>query len=177
VDNQNILISLFAIVAASFSMVMLLSKQALTCALGLLGVLLCTAGIYGLIGEHFIAAVQLVVYAGAIMVLFIFSIMLLNLKHEVYSTNMKKPLFFVAMITGGLLFGVLSTVICDYFSQDIGGMQHGNFGREVIASLGGNSNVLSHALFSQYYMSFEVISLALIIGLIGAVTLAKRKFE
>jgi len=177
VDNQNILISLFCIAATFFSLVMLFSKQALTCALGLLGVLICTAGIYGLIGEHFIAAVQLVVYAGAIMVLFIFSIMLLNLKHEVYSSNVKKPLFIGAIIAGGLLFGFLSTVIVDYFGQSLGGMQQGIFTREYIFNLGGNSKVLAHALFTQYYMSFEVISLALLVGLIGAVTLAKRKFE
>lgn len=176
-DSQNIFISLFAGLAAFFAIVMLFSKQALTCALALLAVIICTAGIYGLIGEHFIAAVQLVVYAGAIMVLFIFSIMLLNLKHEVYSSNMKKPLFVGAILAGGLLFGFLSTVISDYFTRDVGGMQQGTFTREAILEMGGNSNVLSHALFSQHYMSFEVISLALLVGLIGAVTLAKRKFE
>lgn len=53
----------------------------------------------------------------------------------------------------------------------------GQFTPEVIKELGGVSKVLSHSLFTQFYVSFEVISLALLVAVVGAVVLAKRKFD
>ena len=81
-DNLQIIVLILSFITITLSILMLVAKNPVTSALSLLGILLCTAGIYGLMSEHFIATIQLVVYAGAIMVLFIFSIMLLNLKNE-----------------------------------------------------------------------------------------------
>ena len=67
-------IIILCVISAVLAVTMLFTKSPITSALCLLGVLIMTAAIYGLIGEHMIATLQLVVYAGAIMVLFIFSI-------------------------------------------------------------------------------------------------------
>jgi NADH:ubiquinone oxidoreductase subunit 6 (subunit J) len=65
----------------------------------------------------------------------------------------------------------------DYFLNQAGAKKMGVFTPEAIQQLGGNSKVLSHALFSQFYVSFEVISLALLVAVVGAVVLAKRKID
>lgn len=176
-DNLNYILTALMVVTAFFAVVMLFSKQAISCAMGLLGVLLGTAGIYGLIGEHFIATIQLVVYAGAIMILFIFSIMLLNIKHDSFDLRWKKPIFGIGIFTGLAVFYMLYLQINQFFAQNSSQLPKGPFTREAVAGMGGNSEVLAHALFTQHFVSFEAISLALLVALVGAVVLAKRKFD
>lgn len=174
---MSIAIIILCAISAILALTMLFAKSPITSALCLLGVLIMTAGIYGLIGEHMIATLQLVVYAGAIMVLFIFSIMLLNLNNT-ESDYKKKPVVFAVALTLGLaVFGFLMYALNEHFSQHSSDKKLGAFSPEVVEQLGGNANVLSHALFSQYYVSFEVISLALLVAVVGAVVLAKRRID
>ncbi len=164
-------------ICAVLALAMLFARNPVTSAMCLLGVLLMTAGIYGLIGEHLIATIQLVVYAGAIMVLFIFSIMLLNLNHE-DTDYQKHPAVFYGAISVGLgVFGFIMYALNEHFMNHRTDYAAGRFDPETVRNLGGNSKVLAHALFSQFYVSFEVISLALLIAIVGAVVLAKRKFD
>jgi NADH-quinone oxidoreductase subunit J len=170
-------IVILASISAILAVMMLVAKNAVTSALALLGILIMTAGIYGLIGEHLVATIQLVVYAGAIMVLFVFSIMLLNL-NKVEPAFGLKPMVFVGVTAVGLLIGgVLMKALYSHFAIHHANRVMGNFSQANIKALGGNSKVLSFALFSQFYISFEVISLALLTALVGAVVLAKRKFD
>lgn len=165
-----------AAISAILAITMLFAKNPITSALCLLGVLLMTAGIYGMIGEHLVATIQLVVYAGAIMVLFIFSIMLLNLNNTETDYKEKPVLFAAALALGALVFvGIGAALMNHYRAGEI--VTKGRFSPETIQSLGGISKVLSHSLFTQFYVSFEVISLALLVAVVGAVVLAKRKFD
>jgi NADH-quinone oxidoreductase subunit J len=166
-----------SIICCVLAVMMLFAKNPITTALCLLGVLLMSAGIYGLIGEHLIATVQLVVYAGAIMVLFIFSIMLLNMSKDEKEFSDKPGLFFGGIVLGFIIFGLITFALNHHFIVYHPKRVMGPFSQEVIAQLGGNSKVLAHALFSQFYVSFEVISLALLVAIVGAVVLAKRKFD
>lgn len=175
--NISYIYLFFAIVSAVLAVTMLFTRSALTCALSLLGILICTAGIFGMMGEHFIAAIQLVVYAGAIMILIIFSIMLLNIKKEKGDFNLKSfsfpaGLLMVAVI---LLAGIWA-LYGHYQSPDLL-IAKGSFDRETVKALGGNTSVLAHSLFTQYYIPFEAMSLALLVALAGAVVLAKRKID
>ncbi len=165
-----------ALVSVILAITMLFAKNPITSALCLLGILVMTAGMYGLIGEHLVATIQLVVYAGAIMVLFIFSIMLLNLNNEETDYKDKPALFAVALALGAAAFGGIGYAVWTHF-QAGQVVSPGGFTPHLVKELGGNSKVLSHALFSQFYVSFEVISLALLIAVVGAVVLAKRKFD
>ncbi|MBI2522579.1 MAG: NADH-quinone oxidoreductase subunit J [Bdellovibrio sp.] len=176
-DFINSVVTVFGIFAAICGLVLLFAKEPLSCALGLLGVLIFTAGIYAIIGEHFIATIQLVVYAGAIMVLFIFSIMLFNVKHDRESFNWKSPLFLFTSVVTAAVFVLLGRTILQYFDTPVIESQKGIFTREMVTDLGGNSQVLAHSLFTQHFVSFEAISLALLIALVGAVVLAKRKLN
>lgn len=156
---------------------MLVAKNPITSALCLLGILIGTAGIYGLIGEHFVATIQLVVYAGAIMVLFIFSIMLLNLSKREADLKSKPAVLAGAALLGLGVFGAIAFALNEHFANHRNDIVPGKYTGEYIQQLGGNSKVLAHALYSQFYISFEVISLALLVAVVGAVVLAKRKFD
>jgi len=169
-------IIILCIISAILALVMLLARNPVTSAISLLGILIMTAGIYGLIGEHMIATIQLVVYAGAIMVLFIFSIMLLNLGEEKQDFRERPMMFMTGIALGMGFFAFLALSIYKHLTSPLQAVV-GQFDPETIKTLGGNSKVLSHALFSQFFVSFEVISLALLIAIVGAVVLAKRKFD
>lgn len=170
-------IVILSLIASVLAVTMLLARSPITSALCLLGVLIMSAGIYGLIGEHMVATIQLVVYAGAIMVLFIFSIMLLNLNNEETDFKSKPLLLGGATVVGLLVFGFIAFGLNEHFQNHYANRTMGTFSPETIQGLGGNAKVLSHALFSQFYVSFEVISLALLVAIVGAVVLAKRKFD
>ena len=174
---MSIVIIILAVIAAVLAVTMIFAKSPITSALCLLGVLLMTAGIYALIGEHLIATIQLVVYAGAIMVLFIFSIMLLNLNDSETDYKARPAVLAGALALGGAVFGFLVFAFNEHFLNHRFDVKPGQFTPEVINNLGGNSKVLAHSLFTQHYVSFEVISLALLVAVVGAVVLAKRKFD
>ncbi|HXH30430.1 MAG TPA: NADH-quinone oxidoreductase subunit J [Bacteriovoracaceae bacterium] len=174
---MSVAIVILCVLSAMLAITMLFARNPVTSAMCLLGVLIMTAGIYGLIGEHLVATIQLVVYAGAIMVLFVFSIMLLNLNNE-DTDYLKHPgVFYSAILLGLVVFGFLMYGLNEHFMNHRMDYQHGQFTPDLIRELGGNSKVLAHALFSKFYVSFEVISLALLIAVVGAVVLAKRKFD
>lgn len=170
-------ILILSVICAMLALMMLFARNAITSALCLLGILLMTAGIYGLIGEHLIATIQLVVYAGAIMVLFIFSIMLLNLSQGENDLGKDKFILFGTIALGMAIFALIAKALVEHFSFHRANVPQGQFTSEVISQLGGNTKTLAHALFSQFYISFEVISLALLVAVVGAVVLAKRKFD
>jgi len=167
--NINIFLYFLATVTALLSLMALFAKNTLNAAFSLLGVLIGTAGIYALLNEHFMAAIQLVVYAGAIMVLFIFSIMLLRLTHEKHDIKFRSKAFALSCVAALTTFAVIGNSLCLYFKSGV-----------VIAPATaalGNTRKISELLFSSYYIPFEVISITLIIGVVAAVVLAKRHIE
>ncbi len=176
-DNLKFAFMGLGVVASVLAVMMLVAKNPISAALSLLGIMLCTAGIYGLLQEHFIASIQLVVYAGAIMVMFIFSIMLLNLKKEQRDFKFGSLFFISTYVIGVVIFIAIVHQLIAHFFYHMPSMQHGQFTSDEVIRLGGNTKVLAHALFSRFYLSFEIISLALLVAIIGAVVLAKRKFD
>lgn len=174
---MSIALIILAVISVILAVCMLFAKNPITTALCLLGILIMSAGMYALIGEHMVATIQLVVYAGAIMVLFIFSIMLLNLSESEKDLKTKPAVFAGACAVGLAVFGFFAFALKEHFSKHTQDHAVGGFTPEVIQQLGGNSKVLSHSLFSQFYVSFEIISLALLVAIVGAVVLAKRKFD
>ncbi len=174
---MNIVLIILSVLSALLAVNMLVAKNPITSALSLLGILVMSAGIYGLIGEHMVATIQLVVYAGAIMVLFIFCIMLLNLSEADKTVKTKPSVIIAAGALGVAIFGFLAYAINEHFTKHTQEYAVGSFTPEAIDQMGGNAKVLSHSLFSQFYVSFEVISLALLVAVVAAVVLAKRKFD
>ena len=140
-------------------------------AISLIGMMLGLAGIFVLQQAHFIAIVQIIIYAGAIMVLFMFVIMLLNLKQgetEGWASRDKNlPL---SVLTGFLAVGILYKITMVLFSVDM----------DTPASLPdsfGTVAVIGETLFTDFVLPFEVASILLLLAMVGAVVLAKSKLD
>ena len=140
-------------------------------AISLIGMMLGLAGIFVLQQAHFIAIVQIIIYAGAIMVLFMFVIMLLNLKqgeNEDWASRDKNlPL---SILTGFLAVGILYKITMVLFSVDM----------DTPASLPdsfGTVAVIGETLFTDFVLPFEVASILLLLAMVGAVVLAKSKLD
>jgi len=141
-------------------------RNPVVCALALAFNLVSIAGFYMLLNAQFMALLQIIVYAGAIMVLILFVIMLLNLPEEARRPG-------TGMIQGGLGFALavaFAAMVGWMITREAG---EGGFAR---TSEGfGTVKALGLELFSTYFYAFEAISLLLVVAMIGAVLLAKRR--
>ncbi|MBF0298374.1 MAG: NADH-quinone oxidoreductase subunit J [Oligoflexia bacterium] len=185
-NTSTSIITALCILTVIFALLMLFAKTAINSALGLLAVLLCSAAIYAVIGEHFVATIQILVYAGAIMVLFIFSIMLLNLTEEEKEQEKKQEKKFFTPHLIVLLIGPLAAMFAfilvafslEYFSPYVSRYSYkGVYTKEHIMQIGGNTFAMAQELFATHYILFELISIFLLIAMIAAVVLAKRKID
>jgi NADH-quinone oxidoreductase subunit J len=159
-------IALFLILAAvtvAGAVSLILQRHPIHSALSLIVVMVALAGLYLLQGAEFVAAVQIIVYAGAIMVLFIFVIMLLNAGEEERS-NVSRMARFV-----GVPLGIVFLVEVAYW---IGrATSHlGSAPQEVVST-----RDLSTLLFREYVFPFELTSFLILIALLGALVLARRE--
>jgi NADH-quinone oxidoreductase subunit J len=134
--------------------------------------MLCLAGVFILQQAHFIAILQIIIYAGAIMVLFMFVIMLLNLKgkgeDDKWQSRDRNVLLNVlsGLLAAGILYKLISIINEAKFNSPA--LTSENFGtvREV-----------GTILFTEFVLPFEVASILLLVAMIGAVVLAKSKVD
>jgi NADH-quinone oxidoreductase subunit J len=138
-------------------------------ALSLIVCLTALSGIYLLLDSPFIAAIQVIVYAGAIMVLFLFVIMLLDPFSADALRDKRKYLGYVAAIGGTLVFVMLVPLLDAYNLARVPRTPEG------VAGDVSSVHRLAHVLFSDYLLPFELTSVLILIGIIGAVVLAKRQ--
>ncbi len=152
------------------------ARNPITSAFCLIGVMLTLAIIYAMIGAHFIAALQAIVYAGAIMVLFVFSIMLLNMNETKSEIALRSKRTWAAVAVFVTLLGLVARAIWEW-SLEERLPTAGPWTLERIRDIGGNSLAVSASLFSEFYIQFELISLLLLVAIAGALVLAKRKVD
>jgi NADH-quinone oxidoreductase subunit J len=161
---------LLATVAVAAAVGMLTARSPVSSALWLVLNLFCIAGLYLTLNATFIGAVQILVYAGAIMVLFLFVIMLLNL-------SALPPLQEIdwARVLGFILgMGVLSQLLYVVALQFDLGVEP--VAAETAAQVG-SATTLGEYLFTQYALHIEVAGILLLAATVGAVMLAQRRFE
>lgn len=144
-------------------------RNPLTSAFSLIIHLLAIAGLYALLGAHFLAVSQVVVYAGAIMVLVLFVLMLLNLKSE---SGRRIGIIRSALTVGiaVIIFIAISGPILAQFEN----LPLGTLAQNAARSEGG-VKAIGEVLYGRYIVQFELSSLVLLVGVVGAVMLAKRK--
>jgi NADH-quinone oxidoreductase subunit J len=171
----DIFFYLFAGLAIVFSLLVVLKKNPVSSAFSLVMVFFCFGAIYALMGAHLVAALQVLVYAGAVMVLFVFVIMLLNADG---------PSFDLGRSHAALRYGsiALTLILVGFFVYAFRNMEPIKLAAnamtdEQIEAMGGNTRVASQLLFSKYILPFELTSVLLLGGIVGAVTLAKRKLS
>ncbi len=159
---------IFAIIAIVAAVNLVIQRHPITSALSLVGVMSSLAVMYLLLGAEFIAAAQMIVYAGAIMVLFVFVIMLLNTGAEPRRPGGSKVRYFgiplLIAFLGLIVFmvGVISPA--GYFGVAFGAWHAGP------AEVG-------RALFTSYLLPFEVISILVLIAIVGAMVLARKEID
>lgn len=124
----------------------------------------CTAGIFAMLDAPFIAAVQIIIYAGAIMVLFIFVIMMVDVRRGLSPERKKWTIIFASGIAVVLVIELL-VALRAAFSQ---------LGEASTAELG-NPSDLGTLLFTKYLYPFEITSILIIAALVGAIVLVKKK--
>jgi len=144
-------------------------RNPLSSAFSLIVHLLAVAGLYALLGAHFLAVSQVVVYAGAIMVLVLFVLMLLNLKSE----SGRRIGIIRSAITVGIGLVIFLAVSGPMLAQ-FDNLPQATLDHNIKASEGG-VKAIGELLYSKYMVQFELSSLVLLVGVVGAVMLAKRK--
>jgi NADH-quinone oxidoreductase subunit J len=142
------------------------SRNPVTSAMFLVLTIASLAGIFVLLQAYFLAAVQVLVYAGAVMVLFLFVIMLLDLKAE-----QRRNFRMFGVITGVISVGAIAAIFAKTF---IASRLHSTPSPQ--AAVGG-TEPLGKLLFSQYLLPFEIVSVILLVAMIGAILLSKRELE
>jgi NADH-quinone oxidoreductase subunit J len=162
----------FAGVAIASAFLCITRKSPVASALWLVNTLFCLAALYVLLDAHFIAAVQVLVYAGAIMVLFLFVIMLLNLGRGGPS-DIKGAWGKVVAGVAGLVLVVELIVLRLAVPPDALRLPAGTVAGTVAAQ--GAVRAVAVPLFQGYLVPFEVTSVLLLAAMVGAVVLAKRR--
>lgn len=154
----------FAAVIVMAASLVVLVRNPIYSALSLLVMFFHVAGLYVTLHAEFLAAIQIIVYAGAILVLYLFVVMLLNVKRE-EQFNRQGP---VALFLGVVLLteAVLLTVSRGF---TVGAPEPGREGAAV-----GNTESIGEVLYSTYLFPFEIASLILLVAMIGAVILSKK---
>ena len=168
----EILWFVFAFVALGGAVGMVVGKSPVASLMSLVLTLFSVAVLFLLMGAHFLAAVQVIVYAGAIMVLFLFVIMLLNLGHD-YQSDIRGVGWLAA---GSVVFGLLAWMVTGIFRSPTMLVDAGP-GMLPAAAMAeyGAIGAVAMPLFGEYVVGFEVTALLLLAAIIGAILLAKRR--
>ena len=159
---HQVLFIVFACVCVAAAINLLAQRHPINSALSLIVVMGSLALLYLLLGAEFLAAVQVIIYAGAIMVLFVFTIMLLNAGEEELTRGSR-----VALILGVPAVTIIAAALAYVVSRDSGQVALGDF-------IGGTKDV-GRLLFRDFLLPFEVTSVLILIAIMGAVVLARRE--
>jgi NADH-quinone oxidoreductase subunit J len=165
---QDALFYIFAFLTLVFGFLVIanpFSRSPVTSAMFLVLTIVSLAGIFVLLHAFFLAAVQVLVYAGAVMVLFLFVIMLLDLKDE------ERRKIKVLGIVGGLVS--VGAILAIFLSS----LLHAPLGASESPTLEGGTVRLAKLLFTEYLLPFEIVSLLLLVTMVGVVLLSKRDLK
>ncbi|MEX0994689.1 MAG: NADH-quinone oxidoreductase subunit J [Balneolaceae bacterium] len=160
---------LLAVLALSSALAMVLNKNTVNSALFLVLNLLSLAGLYLLLQAQFLAVIQILVYAGAIMVLFLFVIMLLNIDDEEQFLNTFRVKYFIAFLLGVVVMGQIL--------YSLGGVA------ELLPEISpdmqqiGTVEAIGDVLFTDYLFAFEMTAILLTAAVVGALMVAQYRIK
>ena len=183
---ESILFNIFAVLAVLSALLVVvnpLSRNPVTSAMFLVTTMISISGLFVLLNAYFLAAVQILVYAGAVMVLFLFVIMLLDIQETA-----RRKLRIVSLVMGfmavGALFGVYKSSVDATYEADGYETQALGQAAEVAKADGevlvGSTQALGEGLFSNengFILPFEIVSILLLVAMIGAILLSKKELR
>ena len=164
---------LFGVIALASALAFVTRKSPVAAALWLVNVMFSLAALYVMLDAHFIAAIQIIVYAGAIMVVFLFVIMLLNLGHPEEIADIRGRW---GMIGGGVLAVILLAEIWVLSRANVPvrfALPRGAV-EEALAEHGAVS-VVAQPMFGKYLLAFELVAILLLVAMVGAVIVGRRR--
>jgi NADH-quinone oxidoreductase subunit J len=167
--------SAFALVAVVCAISVVLARNPIHSALFLLVTFLMVAGIFFLESAEFVGAVQILVYAGGIMVLFLFVIMLVNVQRLPATEPYQKQI--VAAVVLGFCLNVLFDSQLVLAPMAGGAAFRPDAFRTAAGRLLGNSQAVAWGLYREYLLPFEIASVFLLVAIVGAVVLGRRSVE
>jgi NADH-quinone oxidoreductase subunit J len=163
---EKILFLVFAVPLVGFALGVLLSRSPVYAAMNLVASFFCLAGVYVLLTAHLIAFMQVLVYAGAVMVLFLFVIMLLSLGDEhLVPEPSKRAMQWVGVVGAVALTSVIAAAI----------YQTGDGALASVDGAFGTVKAVGRVLFTEFLLPFEATSLLLLVAIVGAVVVAKER--
>jgi NADH-quinone oxidoreductase subunit J len=164
--TEAVFFYLFTTVMLASALGVVLSRQPIYSVLSLLVVMFCLASLFVMLGAYFVAALQVLLYAGAVLVLFLFVIMLLNLEPEALA---RMRLFTLRSLGIAAAAALLYQLLRSFESP------MGEPPLAQVASPNGTVEAIGRLLFVNYLLPFELASFLILAAIIGAVTLAKQK--
>ena len=164
--------SAFSTIAIVASLLVIFRKNPVSSAFALVMVFFSFAGLYAIMGSHLIAALQILVYTGAIMVLFVFVIMLLD--QDSKEIDIKESSFLFKAITGLGVIGLVSILIRTVMTTP-NIKPTSDLTPQRITEMGGNLKVVSEALFTDHLFHFELTSFLILGAVVATIALAKRE--
>ncbi len=183
---ESVLFNIFAVLAVLSALLVVvnpLSRNPVTSAMFLVTTMISISGLFVLLNAYFLAAVQILVYAGAVMVLFLFVIMLLDIQETA-----RRKLRIVSLVMGfvavGALFGVYKSSVeatyekAGHETQALG--QAAKVAEENSEVVVGSTQALGQGLFSHeggFILPFEIVSILLLVAMIGAILLSKKELR
>jgi NADH-quinone oxidoreductase subunit J len=163
---HQILFIIFGLICVAGAVNLLVQRHPINSALSLVVVMASLALIYLLLGAEFVAAIQVIVYAGAIMVLFVFVIMLLNAGAEERSSGSRIAL--LVGVPGVIVLGCLVGWIMITHNQQLGAVT-------ISPTDFGETHSIARLLFRDFLLPFEITSVLILIAIMGAVVLGRRE--
>lgn len=163
---QDIAFYILSALALLCGLMVVTRRDPVTSALSLVLCIVCLAGLFVLLEAFFLGAVQILVYAGAVMVLFLFVIMLLDLKEE-----RKRKFKIGAVVVGILAVGSVGAVLAR------GILKTAPSAGLAAPTLQGMPKPLGQLLFTQYLLPFEVLSVLLLVAMVGVILLSKKDLK
>lgn len=164
---EQIFFYIFAIIAVISAIAVISSRNAVHSALYLIVCFLQVAAIFILLRSPFLAVVQVFIYVGAVMVLFLFAVMVLDIGKEKFGDHMHSQTIPAVIIVVSLLGFAGYLINSGKITVPLG-----QYTEKVLEK---NTEVIGKALFTQYIFPFEVVSLLLLIALIGAIVLVMKE--
>lgn len=165
---ETLFFLIVAAIAVISSILVVTNKNPINSALSLILTFFCLATLYVMLEAPFMAAIQIIVYAGAIMVLIVFVIMLLNVRTE--ASGRGKHVLFLGAMTGLLLLIQTWSVIGRSSSLGV----KGSVDSALLAKVG-HTELIGKSLFTDFLLPFEITSILLLVAIVGAVILSKKK--
>jgi NADH-quinone oxidoreductase subunit J len=166
---EYVIFSIMAIAATVCAILVISHRNPVASALFLIATMVSLAILFLALNAPFLAAIQIIVYAGAIMVLFLFVIMLLNLRRDELGPERRRAQRFFGILFGFLLLILIATAV----EVGVSAFEHPVITAEKPAPAGVEN--LAEVLFTEYLFPFELASILLLVAIVGAIVMAKRK--